>query len=51
MFGGEAIFAATIDDAIAVLRARMEPDAVVLVKASRAAGLERVALALEVPDA
>jgi len=45
MFGGEAIFAATIDDAIAVLRARMEPDAVVLVKASRAAGLERVALA------
>src|SRR5207248_1485699 len=37
--------------AIAVLRARMEPDAVVLVKASRAAGLERVALALEVPDA
>lgn len=49
MFGGEAIFAATIDDAIAVLRARMEPDAVVLVKASRAAGLERIAHALEVP--
>ena len=50
MFGGEAIFAATIDEAIAVLRARMEPDAVVLVKASRAAGLERVAQALEVQE-
>jgi UDP-N-acetylmuramoyl-tripeptide--D-alanyl-D-alanine ligase len=49
MFGGEAIFAATIEDAIAVLRARLEPDAVVLVKASRAAGLERIAHALEVP--
>ena len=47
MFGGEAIFAATTDEAIAVLRARMEPDAVVLVKASRAAGLERIAHALE----
>ena len=51
MFGGEAAFVATIDDAIALLRARMEPDAVVLVKASRAAGLERLARALEVPDA
>ena len=51
MFGGEAIFAATADEAIAVLRARMEPDAVVLVKASRAAGLEKIAHALEVPDA
>jgi UDP-N-acetylmuramoyl-tripeptide--D-alanyl-D-alanine ligase len=51
MFGGEAAFAATIDDAIALLRARMEPDAVVLVKASRAAGFERLARALEVPDA
>jgi UDP-N-acetylmuramoyl-tripeptide--D-alanyl-D-alanine ligase len=51
MFGGEAIFAATPDEAVGVLRARMEPDAVVLVKASRVAGLERVALALEVPDA
>jgi len=50
MFGGEAIFASTVDEAIAVLRARMEPDAVVLVKASRAAGLERIALALEVPE-
>jgi UDP-N-acetylmuramoyl-tripeptide--D-alanyl-D-alanine ligase len=48
MFGGEAIFAATIEEAIAVLRARLEPDAVVLVKASRAAGLERIAQALEV---
>ena len=51
MFGGEAVFVATIDDAIAVLRARMEPDAVVLVKASRAAGLERLARALEEADA
>ncbi|HLW16660.1 MAG TPA: UDP-N-acetylmuramoyl-tripeptide--D-alanyl-D-alanine ligase [Actinomycetota bacterium] len=51
MFGGEAIFAATIEDALALLHARMEPDAVVLVKASRAAGLERLARALEVPDA
>ena len=51
MFGGEAVFAATIDDAIDVLRARMEPDAVVLVKASRAVGLERLARALEEADA
>jgi UDP-N-acetylmuramoyl-tripeptide--D-alanyl-D-alanine ligase len=51
MFGGEAVFAASIDDAIDVLRARMEPDAVVLVKASRAAGLERLARALEEGDA
>ena len=51
MFGGEAIYAASADDAIASVRARMEPDAVVLVKASRAAGLERIARALEVPDA
>ena len=50
MFGGEAIFAPTADEAITVLRARMEPDAVVLVKASRAAGLERIALALEVSE-
>ncbi|MGZ4188531.1 MAG: UDP-N-acetylmuramoyl-tripeptide--D-alanyl-D-alanine ligase [Actinomycetota bacterium] len=47
MFGGEAVFAPTIDEAIAVLRAHVEPDAVVLVKASRAAGLERIAHALE----
>jgi UDP-N-acetylmuramoyl-tripeptide--D-alanyl-D-alanine ligase len=51
MFGGEATYAASPEDAIASVRARMEPDAVVLVKASRAAGLERVARALEVPDA
>jgi UDP-N-acetylmuramoyl-tripeptide--D-alanyl-D-alanine ligase len=42
----EAIFAATIDEAVDVLRRTLEPDAVVLVKASRAAGLERVAEAL-----
>ena len=34
------------DDAIALLRASLEPGDVVLVKASRAAGLERVALAI-----
>jgi UDP-N-acetylmuramoyl-tripeptide--D-alanyl-D-alanine ligase len=42
----EAIFAPTVEDAIAVLRSKLEPDAVVLVKASRAAGLERIAEAL-----
>jgi UDP-N-acetylmuramoyl-tripeptide--D-alanyl-D-alanine ligase len=47
MFGGEAIFSSTIEEALEVLRAQMEPDAVVLVKASRAAGLERLAHALE----
>jgi hypothetical protein len=35
-----------VDAAIALLRAELRPQDVVLVKASRAAGLERVALAL-----
>jgi len=47
MFGGEAVFAPVIDDALAILREQLTPDAVVLVKASRAAGLERIAHALE----
>jgi UDP-N-acetylmuramoyl-tripeptide--D-alanyl-D-alanine ligase len=34
------------DDAIALLRRSLEPGDIVLVKASRAAGLERVAIAL-----
>jgi UDP-N-acetylmuramoyl-tripeptide--D-alanyl-D-alanine ligase len=37
------------DAAIALLRAQLRPEDVVLVKASRAAGLERVALALAEP--
>jgi UDP-N-acetylmuramoyl-tripeptide--D-alanyl-D-alanine ligase len=37
------------DAAIALLRAELRPEDVVLVKASRAAGLERVALALAEP--
>jgi UDP-N-acetylmuramoyl-tripeptide--D-alanyl-D-alanine ligase len=37
------------DAAIALLRAQLRPEDVVLVKASRAAGLERVALALAAP--
>jgi UDP-N-acetylmuramoyl-tripeptide--D-alanyl-D-alanine ligase len=46
MFGGEARFFADADAAIELLRRELEPDAVVLVKASRAAGLERVVEAL-----
>jgi len=42
----EAIFAATIDEAVGTLRRKLESDAVVLVKGSRAAGLERIAEAL-----
>lgn len=43
----EALYAPTIDEAVELLEAKLEPDAVVLVKGSRAAGLERVAEALE----
>ena len=43
----EATFVGDVDAAIAALRGSLEDDAVVLVKASRAAGLERVAAALE----
>jgi UDP-N-acetylmuramoyl-tripeptide--D-alanyl-D-alanine ligase len=37
------------DAAIALLQAQLRPEDVVLVKASRSAGLERVALALAEP--
>ena len=50
MFGGEAMFAATAGEATELLRRHMEPDAVVLVKASRAAGLEKIAIALAGTD-
>jgi UDP-N-acetylmuramoyl-tripeptide--D-alanyl-D-alanine ligase len=43
MFGGEAYFARDTDEALAYVRAHWEPNAVVLVKASRAAGLETIA--------
>ncbi|HWG63979.1 MAG TPA: UDP-N-acetylmuramoyl-tripeptide--D-alanyl-D-alanine ligase [Streptosporangiaceae bacterium] len=43
---GELIQAADVAEAVEALRHRMAPGDVVLVKASRAAGLERVALAL-----
>jgi UDP-N-acetylmuramoyl-tripeptide--D-alanyl-D-alanine ligase len=45
-WGGESVLVPDIDAALAVLRSRLAPGDVVLVKASRAAGLERVALAL-----
>jgi UDP-N-acetylmuramoyl-tripeptide--D-alanyl-D-alanine ligase len=43
---GELIHAADADAALDALRNRLAPGDVVLVKASRSAGLERVALAL-----
>ncbi len=42
----EASLVANTDEALAMLRASLAADDVVLVKASRAAGLERVALAI-----
>jgi len=42
----EAALTAGIDEAMALLRGSLEPGDVVLVKASRAVGLERIALAL-----
>jgi UDP-N-acetylmuramoyl-tripeptide--D-alanyl-D-alanine ligase len=48
-WGEEAAFVADADEAVALLRAELRPGDVVLVKASRAAALERVALALT-PD-
>jgi UDP-N-acetylmuramoyl-tripeptide--D-alanyl-D-alanine ligase len=42
----EPVYVPDADGAVAVLRRELRPDDVVLVKASRAAGLERVALAL-----
>jgi UDP-N-acetylmuramoyl-tripeptide--D-alanyl-D-alanine ligase len=43
---GESSWVPDVDAAVALLRAEVRPGDVVLVKASRAAGLERVALAL-----
>ncbi|MDQ1712439.1 MAG: UDP-N-acetylmuramoyl-tripeptide--D-alanyl-D-alanine ligase [Frankiaceae bacterium] len=48
-WGEEAAFVDDADAALELLRAQLRPGDVVLVKASRAAGLERVALALT-PD-
>jgi len=45
-WNGEAAWVADVDEAIALLRDELAPGDVVLVKASRAAGLERVADAL-----
>ncbi|RKS74109.1 UDP-N-acetylmuramoyl-tripeptide--D-alanyl-D-alanine ligase [Motilibacter peucedani] len=52
-WGGEAAWVPDVDAALAVLRAELEPGDIVLVKASRAVGLERVAAALlaDVPGA
>ena len=44
--GEEPVLVADVDEALAVLHAQLRPGDVVLVKASRAAGLERVALGL-----
>ena len=45
-WGDEAVFVDDTEQALALLRAEVRDGDVVLVKASRAAGLERVALAL-----
>ena len=45
-WGEESVHVADVDEAIALLRAELAPGDVVLVKGSRAAGLERVAAAL-----
>lgn len=45
-FGDESTFVADADEAVTLLREQVQPGDVVLVKASRAAGLERVAAAL-----
>ncbi len=45
-WGDESVFVPDADAAVALLRAELRPGDVVLVKASRAAGLERVAEAL-----
>jgi UDP-N-acetylmuramoyl-tripeptide--D-alanyl-D-alanine ligase len=47
--GAESLQVPGVDEAITLLRAELRPEDVVLVKASRAAGLERVALALAEP--
>jgi UDP-N-acetylmuramoyl-tripeptide--D-alanyl-D-alanine ligase len=48
-YGGTLV--GSVDEAVALLRDRLREDHVVLVKASRAAGLERVASALLQEDA
>ena len=48
-WGSESIHVDDVDAAVALLRAELAPGDVVLVKASRAAGLERVAAALLAP--
>ena len=48
-WGSESIHVPDVDAALALLRAELEPGDVVLVKASRSAGLERVATALLEP--
>ena len=45
-WGGESELVRTVDDAVAILDAELAEGDVVLVKASRSAGLERVALRL-----
>jgi UDP-N-acetylmuramoyl-tripeptide--D-alanyl-D-alanine ligase len=45
-WGEESVHVADVDGAIALLREQLQPDDVVLVKGSRAVGLERVAEAL-----
>ena len=45
-WGGESELVTDVDDAVAILEQELAPGDVVLVKASRAAGLERVALKL-----
>jgi UDP-N-acetylmuramoyl-tripeptide--D-alanyl-D-alanine ligase len=50
-WAGETVHVPDVAAAVAHLRAELRPEDVVLVKASRAAGLERVALALADPPA
>ncbi len=48
---GESVLVPDVDAAIELLGAELRPGDVVLVKASRSAGLERVALAMAEPAA
>ena len=48
-WGEESVHVADVDEAIALLREHLRPDDVVLIKASRGIGLERVAEALLAP--
>ena len=51
LWNGESTWVADVDAAVRMLRAELRPADVVLVKASRAASLERVALAIADDDA